>query len=126
MVPLLAIFSPVQAIILAEAGVKARAENIAAVINIFIGHLAENETSVLLVIGMRIVQRTGFQKKDNFCVLRRNEAARFRLRGRPRASEAAFSAASLRSPIARLCDIVSPPILSLLIAVVEAGLVQPR
>src|SRR6266478_429312 len=50
----LAMLSPVQAIISAEAGVNAKAENMAAVIKIFfIGTSLENETSVLLAIEIR-------------------------------------------------------------------------
>jgi hypothetical protein len=46
-VPLLLMLSPVQAIIFAEAGVKAKAENMAAVIKIFFMKTSfENETSV--------------------------------------------------------------------------------
>src|SRR3954468_13341348 len=43
MVLLLAMFSAVQAIILADAGVKASAENTAAVINTFMGNLVEKK-----------------------------------------------------------------------------------
>jgi hypothetical protein len=51
---ILAMFSPEQAIIFADAGVSAKAENIAAVIKIFIGTSLENETSLLLVNEIRV------------------------------------------------------------------------
>jgi hypothetical protein len=54
---LLAMFSPVQAIIFADAGVNARAEKSAAVINVLIGTSSKNETSELLAYQIRIVGR---------------------------------------------------------------------
>jgi hypothetical protein len=59
-------FSPVQAIIAAEAGVNAKAESIAVVIKILIRTLPENETSILTFVGQSVSNGT------NFCVLRCN------------------------------------------------------
>jgi hypothetical protein len=59
-------FSPEQAIIFAEAGVRAKAENIAAVIKIFMGTSLENKTSVLLVNEIRICPADRFRQSIIF------------------------------------------------------------
>jgi len=59
-------FSPVQAIIAAEAGVNAKAENIAAVIKILISTLPENETSILLANEIRFRHPMRFQRNKFF------------------------------------------------------------
>src|SRR5467141_1551651 len=71
MVVVLAMFSPVQAIIAAEAGVNARAENIAVVIKILIRTLPENETSLSLANEYAFVGQS-VSNGTNFCVLRCN------------------------------------------------------
>jgi hypothetical protein len=64
MVLLLAMLSPVQAIIAAEAGVNAKAENIAAVISIFfMGTSLKKQTSVLLAIEVRMCRARRFTEK---------------------------------------------------------------
>jgi hypothetical protein len=55
--------SPEQLIISAEAGVKASAENIAAVTNIFMENLPWNETNLLLAIEIRSRRPLRFQEK---------------------------------------------------------------
>jgi hypothetical protein len=60
-VMLLAMFSPVQAIIFADAGVNARAEKRAAVINVLIGTSSKNETSELLAYEIRICRPGRFR-----------------------------------------------------------------
>ena len=81
MVVVLAMFSPVQAIIAAEAGVNAKAENIAAVIKILISTLPENETSALLANEIRFRDPMRFQRNKFLCAamqrnpLSRNESA---------------------------------------------------
>jgi hypothetical protein len=71
-------FSPVQAIIAAEAGVNARAENIAVVIKILIRTLlAENETSILLANKMRFGRPKRFQRNKFLCAaMQRNPVSR--------------------------------------------------
>jgi hypothetical protein len=59
-------FSPVQAIIAAEAGVNARAENIAVVIKILIRTLPENETSLSLANEYAFVGQS-VSNGTNFC-----------------------------------------------------------
>jgi hypothetical protein len=59
--------SPVQAIIAAEAGVNARAENIAVVIKILIRTLPENETSILLANEIRFCRPKRFQRNKFLC-----------------------------------------------------------
>ena len=66
MVVVLAMFSPVQAIIAAEAGVNARAEHIAVVIKILIRTLPENETSILLANEIRFRRPKRFQRNKMF------------------------------------------------------------
>src|SRR5258708_2388783 len=72
-VVLFAMFSPVHAIIIAEAGVKAKAENIAAVIKIFIGNLAKNETSILPAFELRVGCLMRFREKIFFCAATQSE-----------------------------------------------------
>jgi hypothetical protein len=69
--------SPVQAIIAAEAGVNARAENIAAVIKILINTLPENETSILLANEIRFRRPKRFQRNKFLCAaMQRNLVSR--------------------------------------------------
>src|SRR6202040_3157875 len=77
MVVVLAMFSPVQAIIAAEAGVNARAENIAVVIKILIRTLPENETTILLANEMRFGRPKRFQRNKFLCAaMQRNPVSR--------------------------------------------------
>jgi len=77
MVVVLAMFSPVQAIIAAEAGVNARAENMAAVIKIFISTSFENKASILLANEIRFRRQTRFPGKKFLCAaMQRNRASR--------------------------------------------------
>ena len=77
MVVVLAMFSPVQAIIAAEAGVNAKAENIAAVIKILISTLPENETSILLANEIRFRGPMRFQRNKFLCAaMQRNPVSR--------------------------------------------------
>jgi hypothetical protein len=69
--------SPVQAIIAAEAGVNARAENIAVVIKILIRTLPENETSILLANEIRFRRPKRFQRnKFLYAAMQRNPVSR--------------------------------------------------
>jgi len=74
-------FSPVQAIIAAEAGVNAKAENIAAVIKNLIRTLPENETSIILANEIRFRHPMRFQRNKFLCAatqrnpVSRNESA---------------------------------------------------
>ena len=77
MVVVLAMLSPVQAIIAAEAGVNARAENIAVVIKILIRTLPENETSILLANEIRFRRPKRFQRNKFLCAaVQRNPVSR--------------------------------------------------
>src|SRR6266704_2331814 len=71
MVVVLAMFSPVQAIIAAEAGVNAKAESIAVVIKILISILPGNETSIYWLTKYAFVGQS-VSSGTNFCVLRCN------------------------------------------------------
>src|ERR1700682_5220600 len=76
-VVVLAMFSPVQAIMAAEAGVNAKAENIAAVIKILISTLPENETSILLAQEIRFRHPMRFQRNKFLCAaMQRNPVSR--------------------------------------------------
>jgi hypothetical protein len=80
MVVVLAMFSPVQAIIAAEAGVNAKVENIAAVIKILISTLPENETSIILANEIRFRHPMRFQRNKFFCAaMQRNPVSRHEL-----------------------------------------------
>src|SRR5882672_1371007 len=80
MVVVLAMFSPVQAIIAAEAGVNARAENIAVVIKILIRTLPENETSILLANEICFRRPKRFQRNKFLCAaMQRNLVSRNQL-----------------------------------------------
>jgi hypothetical protein len=77
MVLVLAMLSPVQAIIAAEAGANARAENIAVVIKILIRTLPENETSILLANEIRFRRPKRFQRNKFLCAaMQRNPVSR--------------------------------------------------
>src|SRR5882724_175806 len=67
MVVVLAMFSPVQAIIAAEAGVNAKAESIAVVIKILISILPGNETSILLANEIRFRRPKRFRRNKFLC-----------------------------------------------------------
>src|SRR5258708_17268010 len=80
MVVVLAMFSPVQAIIAAEAGVNAKAESIAVVIKILIRTLPENETSILLANEIRFRWPKRFQRNKFLCAaMQRNPVPRYEL-----------------------------------------------
>jgi hypothetical protein len=80
MVVVLAMFSPVQAIIAAEAGVNAKAENIAVVIKSLIRTLPENETSILLANEIRFRRPKRFQRNKFLCAaMQRNPVSRHEL-----------------------------------------------
>src|SRR5712671_4572585 len=77
MVVVLAMFSPVQAIIAAEAGVNAKAESIAVVIKILISTLPGNETSILLANEIRFRRPKRFQRNKFLCAaMQRNPVSR--------------------------------------------------
>jgi len=70
-------FSPVQAIIAAEAGVNAKAESIAVVIKILISTLPGNETSILLANEIRFRRPKRFQRNKFLCAaMQRNPVPR--------------------------------------------------
>src|SRR5882762_8364024 len=80
MVVVLAMFSPVQAIIAAEAGANAKAESIAVVIKILISTLPGNETSILLANEIRFRRPKRFQRNKFLCAaMQRNPVSRNQL-----------------------------------------------